>query len=85
MAVPFGTAIPGLVTLRVYRAGEHARVRVWVGQDGSAGLTGELVMTPADWRQFRALLPERDPRRLAIHYANGEVFDWLTTRAEAVP
>lgn len=81
MAVSFGTTIPGLVTLRVYRAGEHARVRVWIGQDGSAGLAGELTMTRADWKLLRAVLPDHDPKRIAIHYQDGDVFDWLTTGA----
>lgn len=77
MATSFGSAIPSLVTLRVYRAGAHVKVRVWIGQEGSAGLAGELTMTPGDWRLFRALLPSHDPRRLEIRYADG-VSEWLT-------
>lgn len=83
MAVSFGSCIPSLVTLRVSRAGDHAIVRVFVGREGAAALTGRLTMTRDDWRRFRALLPQHDPQRLAIHYADGEVFDWLTAR-EAV-
>lgn len=81
MATSFGTTAKGVVTLRVYRAGAHVRVRVWIGQEGSAGLTGELTMTPADWRQFRALLPAHAPDRLEIRYADN-VFEWINRGGE---
>lgn len=83
MATSYGTTIPGLVTLRVSRSGDHALVRIWIGQTGSAGLTGELRMTREDWRMFRALLPEYAPQRMSIYYADGGVFEWLTSAGGA--
>lgn len=78
MAVPFGSAIPSLVTLRVHRAGDHVQVRIWIGQTGSAGLCGQLHMTREDWRLFRALLPEYDPKRMSIWYGP-DAWEWLQT------
>ncbi len=78
MATSFGTTARGRVTIRVYRAGAHVRVRVWAGQEGSAGLAGELTMQPADWRMFRALLPEYAPDRLTVWYADG-VYEWINS------
>lgn len=77
MATSFGTNASGMVVLRVHRAGAHARVRVFIGQEGSEALTGELTMTRQDWQVWRRCLPEHDPSRLRILFADGGTWEWL--------
>lgn len=85
MAASFGSAIPSLVTYRVYRTAENAvTVRVWIDQYGAPDLigrlVGELTLTPSQWRSWRSTLRDYDPARFSVWYHDG-VFEWLNSSA----
>lgn len=44
---------PGrVIKVEVQRAHGHVKVRIWIGQDGSPGLVGELTMRREDWHDL---------------------------------
>lgn len=57
MATPmYSGDIPAVVSVRVIPDFGHLRVRIWIGQEGSPGCVGELVMRPKDWQLFKHLI-----------------------------
>lgn len=58
------------LVLRVHARteGAHIKARVWVGQEGHPGLTGELTMRPLEFAFFRAALNANLGKHVAIAY-----------------
>lgn len=53
---PTSGDVPRVLKLRVVRDGGHARVRVYMGQEGSPGYCGELMFRADEYREFRDVL-----------------------------
>lgn len=82
---PTSGDVPRVLKLRVRRDGGHVKVRVWMGQENSPGLCGELTMRPDEYREFRdvLMLGIQSPGPKASIYYEDDAGEWLNPSGRA--
>lgn len=82
---PSSGDVPRVLKVKVLRDGDHARVRVYMGQEGSPGYCGELMFRPDEYRELRdvLMLGIQSPGPKASISYEGDAGEWLNPSGRA--